>query len=84
MIIRYLYLQIVTSASERNNPLFVGMKYIPMKRIRARMTIAEVKLARNYTRLNYTDNPLNSVKHSYVSPPDILLPTQAIEALCGC
>ena len=25
------------------------------------MTIAEVKLARNYTRLNYTDNPLNQL-----------------------
>ena len=25
------------------------------------MTIAEVKLARNYTRLNYTDNPLTQL-----------------------
>lgn len=36
----------VDFAWERNNPLFVGMKYIPMKRIRARMTIAEVIPAR--------------------------------------
>jgi len=48
------------------------------------MTITEVKLARDYTRLKYIDNPLNSVKHSYVSSPDILLPILAIEALCGC